>query len=215
LALAIFPGPSTSIDGALIVCGLPCTAQAQASRVEVSGGYSLVVDERSDLNPPVGWVAGVAGRITTWLAIAGEVGANYKTTNAAGSDLQFRSHSSMAGVRASGRTGKFVEFGQVLAGIVHARATAFDISSSRTVRAIQAGIGLDYAINRKLTPVFKRMFDSPPATRTRSNRADSFGRLRASSTCSAEGCAAHPYALTGSLAYASTGTHEQNRLRSP
>jgi hypothetical protein len=130
----------------LTVWAVPGAAHGQPAGLQISGGYAFVLDEMTDLSLPAGWMAGVAGPITPWLAWAGEVGANYKTTSAAGSDLRFAAHTFLGGLRVSGRTGRVTEFGQVLAGALRATASAFDVTSAHVAAAVQAGAGVDVAL---------------------------------------------------------------------
>ncbi len=136
--------------GVLAVACLPRPAMAQTPKLELSGGYALMVDDITGLIFPVGWVAGVAGKLNGWLSGVGEIGAHKRTTHAIGSELRFNATSFMGGVKASGKIGPFTEFGQFLVGLVRAQGTAFQISGSRSAYGLQAGVGLDYAMNRKL-----------------------------------------------------------------
>jgi hypothetical protein len=129
---------------------IPHPLGAQAPRLEVSAGYAVMRDNVADLSFPRGWLASAAVGVYDWLSVVVEVASSNKVLTAAGGDLHFRVLSAMAGAKASRRSGRLTEFGQFLVGSVNGRAHAFDVSSSHTMLAIQAGVGLDYAMTRRL-----------------------------------------------------------------
>jgi opacity protein-like surface antigen len=57
----------------------------------------------------------------------------------------------MFGARASARIGPFVEFGQILVGVVHASGSAFGTTMSSTHLGAQVGGGLDYPVTGRLS----------------------------------------------------------------
>lgn len=140
----------------ILVCGLvaaclPHPVDAQAPRLEVAVGYALLRDEITDLSFTRGWVVSAGARLKGWLSGVAEIASSDRVLPAPGSDLRFSLRSAMAGVKASRHSGRLTEFGQFLVGPVNGRTAAFDVSSSQTVLAVQAAIGLDYAIARRLT----------------------------------------------------------------
>ena len=140
---------SVLLGGVVAAC-LPHPVKAQAPRLEVAAGYAVLRDEITDLSFPRGWVVSVGARLKGWLSGVAEIASSEKVLPASGSDLRFSLRSALAGVKASRRTGRLTEFGQFLVGPVTGRVAAFDVSSSHTVLGLQAAIGLDYAITRKL-----------------------------------------------------------------
>jgi hypothetical protein len=127
-----------------IITGLPRDAAAQMPRsLELSAGYAYLRDPRLDLNLPVGWSIGAAAKFNSWLSAVADVGSSHTTFPTILGDLAFGLHAVLIGARASARVGPFVEFGQILAGIVHARGSAFGTTSSSTHFGAQAGAGVD------------------------------------------------------------------------
>lgn len=136
---------------AVVILIFASAAHGQSFRsVEVSGAYAFLHDPRDDTNLPAGWVAGVEVPLVGWLSAAGEVGGNHKTVAGFGSDFRLNVFAAMAGPRASVRLARLTEFVQVLAGVVHATGEAFDVRTTNTAFAVQAGIGLDYPLATRL-----------------------------------------------------------------
>src|SRR5665213_1129741 len=128
----------------LMIVAAPRVAAAQAapalstlstlSHWQVAAGYTFMreSDITDKINFPAGWVAGTAVRVNHWLSIAGEVDGQYKTIPFIGSDTRLTSHALSGGLRASAAIGRFVEFGQVLAGVVQSTGTAFGTTDTTT-----------------------------------------------------------------------------------
>jgi len=138
---------------AIVVSVAACIPQpvtAQAPRLEVSAGYAVMRDNVTALTFARGWVASGAVGVFDWLSGVVEVAASDRALSVAGGELRYKWLSAMAGAKASRRSGRLTEFVQFLLGPVNGRAHAFDVSSSHTVLAIQAGAGLDFAITRRL-----------------------------------------------------------------
>jgi opacity protein-like surface antigen len=137
----------------LILLAMACLPHALSAQTpaahEVSGGYSFVRDPRLDLDFPAGWAAGAAGKVNSWLSAVGDVSGSRKTISTVVGDLRFSVHAFMLGARASARIGPFVEFGQILAGVVHASGSALGTTTSGTHFGWQAGGGLDYPVKGK------------------------------------------------------------------
>ena len=136
----------------LMVLGAPRMASAQEpARWQVFAGYaSLTESDITDkLTFPAGWAVSAAARLNRWLSVAGDIDGQYKTIPFIGSDIHLTSHAVTGGVRASARIGRFVEFGQVLGGIVQSTGTAFGATDTTTYAAVQPGLGLDYPLGGK------------------------------------------------------------------
>jgi hypothetical protein len=56
----------------------------------------------------------------------------------------------MAGARATARIGPLTEFGQIMLGVIHERASVFDVSDVRQTSGLQAGAGVDIAVTPRL-----------------------------------------------------------------
>jgi hypothetical protein len=121
------------------------TAFAQPPAFDVSGGYSFLRDHEIDENLH-GWVAAIAGYVTDWLAIVGEVGGNYTTVPFLGTDIDVSAHSFMAGPRVSSSRSDVTPFGQFLVGGLRGSASALGQSESATEFAIQPGGGVDVGL---------------------------------------------------------------------
>jgi opacity protein-like surface antigen len=126
------------------------SAQTPAA-LEVSGGYSFVRDTRIDLDFPAGWTVGAAGKVNTWLSAVGDVSGSRTTTPTLIGDLGFSVHTFMLGARASARIGPFLEFAQILAGVVHSSGSALGTTTPVTHFGWQVGGGLDYPVTGKLS----------------------------------------------------------------
>lgn len=129
---------------------LAVPAAAQPHAVEISAGYTFVHDAKNDISLPAGWIAGGAVAITQWLAAAADVSGSYKTEEAFGAALHFRTHAIVAGGRVQARLGRATEFAQLLAGLVRGSGTAFGFSETTNAFAVQPGAGLDYPLTDRL-----------------------------------------------------------------
>ena len=137
---------------AIVMClagARPASAQTNKTW-DLSGAYAYIRDSTQDLGLPIGWSAGGSVHLNQWLSIVADGGGNYKIVPLIGSDVRISLHSVMAGARASLAVGHLVEFVQIVFGPVHARGTAFGLSSSDTHFAGQGGIGLDVPLKGRL-----------------------------------------------------------------
>jgi len=125
-------------------------AAAQPRAVEISGGYTFVHDAKNDISLPAGWLAGGAVAITRWLAAAADVSGSYRTEEAFGVALHFRTHAIVGGGRVHARLGRATEFAQLLAGVVRGSGTAFGFTDTTNAFAVQPGAGLDYPLSDRL-----------------------------------------------------------------
>jgi hypothetical protein len=86
---------------------------------EVSGAYAFLNNRTTSQNVPRGWTGGVAGTVTSWLTIAGEVGVSYLPASTTSNLTSL--YSFLAGPRYVFRAGgRLSAFGQFLVGDVHA-----------------------------------------------------------------------------------------------
>jgi hypothetical protein len=120
-------------------------------RWQVSAGYTFMreSDITDKIDFPAGWFVGAAARVNCWLSVVGDVDGQYKTIPFVGNDTHLTSHAVTGGLRASARLGRFVEFGQVLGGIVQSTGTAFGTTETTTHATVQPGLGLDYQLGGK------------------------------------------------------------------
>jgi len=126
----------------------PAAAQGVAP-VEIFGGYAAVHDAVNDISLPAGWFAGGAVRVTDWLSAIADVGGNYKTIDAFGSEVHLSAHAAMFGGRASARIGRLTEFVELLAGVVRGSGSAFGFTSTTTAFTLQPGAGVDYPVSAR------------------------------------------------------------------
>ena len=129
---------------------LAVPASAQPRTVEISGGYTFVHDAKNDISLPAGWIAGGAVAITRWLAAAADVSGSYKSEEAFGAALHFRTHAVVGGARVQARLGRATEFAQLLAGVVRGSGAAFGFTDTTDAFALQPGVGLDYPLSDRL-----------------------------------------------------------------
>jgi hypothetical protein len=129
---------------------LAVPAAAQPRGIEISGGYTFVHDGKNDISLPAGWLAGAAVAITRWFAAAADVSGSYKTEDAFGAELRFRTHAIVGGGRVHARLGRATEFAQLLAGVVRGSGTAFGFTDTTNAFTVQPGVGLDYPLSDRL-----------------------------------------------------------------
>lgn len=110
---------------------------------DVSGGYSFVRDQELEENFQ-GWVGSAAFNLSPWLGVVGEVGGNYKTLSAFGTDVDLSVHTFAGGVRTSFRGSSSVTpFAQLLVGAARASGSVLGVSESDTEFMVQPGGGVD------------------------------------------------------------------------
>jgi hypothetical protein len=137
--------------GFLIVFSCPLSRALAETRptYELSGGYVYLNDLRLGTTFPTGWMAGGAGRIgPVWAA--GQLDGSYQSYSLGIGDVHLSVHTLMGGPRISARVGPFVEFGQLLFGVVRGHGSAFGANSSTHHFGLQPGAGLDYPLNERL-----------------------------------------------------------------
>lgn len=143
----------------LAMVAAPGAASAQArDRTEWFAGYSYLLDPGNavlavtagDNAFPLGWIAGGARPIASWMAAAGEISGHYKHKTTFDDDVSLSFHAFMAGPRVHARLGPITEFAQLLAGAAHARGSAFGVTVSSTALSLQPGGGIDYQLRPRL-----------------------------------------------------------------
>jgi hypothetical protein len=119
---------------------------AGAGGWEVSGGYSMLREEKDQVTFPLGWTAGAALSLNRWLSVIADVDGQRKAIPSIGSDIVLTSHAFLVGGRASATLGRFTESAQVCVGLFRASGDAFGSSNSSTSFTVQPGLGLEYPI---------------------------------------------------------------------
>jgi hypothetical protein len=144
--------------GVCVVSCLAVAAPAKAAedgKFEIAGGYSFLRDPAAAQNFQ-GGVASVAGAVTSWLDIVGEIGTNNQKASLA-TDVPGRAYAFVTGPRYIVRPKRtFALFGQVLVGGAFSNAVAGE--SSGTNLAIQPGGGVDVGVGAKWAVRFEGNF---------------------------------------------------------
>jgi hypothetical protein len=132
-------------------------------RWETAFGWSFlrVSGEALDLNSAIGWHASVAGNVSPWLGIVGDVTGNYKSGEMTG-DPEIGIHAFTGGPRLSARTAAdavpFVEF---LVGFTRTGRDFAGAGTSSTEFTIQPGGGVDIGNERvaaRISFAWRRVF---------------------------------------------------------
>jgi hypothetical protein len=130
---------------------------------ETAFGWSFLraSGEALELNSAVGWHASVAGNVSPWLGIVGDVTGNYKSESTAG-DPGVAIHAFTGGPRFSARTaGQAVPFAEFLVGFTRTGRDVGTVSASSTEFTIQPGAGVDIGNERvaaRLSVAWRRVF---------------------------------------------------------
>jgi len=82
--------------------------------------------------------------------VVGETGGNYKTVSVLGTDVNFRVHSFLGGVRVQNRRPKVMPFGQFLVGVARASVNLLGEGDSSNGFAMQPGGGVDIPLTSSL-----------------------------------------------------------------
>jgi hypothetical protein len=134
----------------LLALAVARTSAAQTvDRRQIVAGYTSMSDVTDHVTFPLGWFAGAAAHLNPWLSVVADVDGQYKTIPFIDTDIHLTSYSATAGARASTPLGRFVEFGQVLAGVVVSRGTLFGSTATTKHAVIQPGVGVDYPVSRR------------------------------------------------------------------
>lgn len=150
--------PKTVVQVATLVVMVLCVAASasaqQNPKADLSVSYSALNDAEMDETFTTGWAASVAGYLTPWFSLVGEVGGHYKTFTESGVDVDVKFHSLLGGVRLGARGSRAMLFAQVLAGGTRGTAgvSVGTLSESESVQrfTIQPGIGVDVALGSRV-----------------------------------------------------------------
>lgn len=134
------------------------SGRSAPSKASVAIGYSVLdLLANSDngtegLTLPVGWLFGVAGRLSEHAAIVGEVGGNYKSQQVFGTTVSANIHSFTGGLRFLGKPGSAIPFAEIQAGATRASsAIPGVISFSSTGFTFSPGAGIDIRANERVS----------------------------------------------------------------
>jgi len=143
--------------GALLALLIPLAAAAQQEfpKAEVFGGYSyLKADSQGfGLNGLNGWNASVAGNLTSWFGIVGELRGHYGSPDVFGFTVPFvnmNSYTFMGGPKLSYRSRSATPFAHFLIGTARAGTGAFDASISSSSLATAIGGGIDINLSKSI-----------------------------------------------------------------
>jgi hypothetical protein len=150
------PLPRAILPALIVVWSLAAARPARAQ--EIVAGYSYLTDASSPLIRaisehnmlPAGWMAGAAWPIRSWLAGVAEISSHHTTLHTLDADVTLSFRAYMAGARVSAPIGPLVEFGQLLAGVVAGRGSAFGATIADRAFALQPGAGIDIPIRGRL-----------------------------------------------------------------
>jgi len=131
---------------------------------ETSLGWSFlrVSGEFLDTNSAVGWNVSVAGNVSPWLGIVGDVTGNYKSGSTVSDDTGMTFYTFTGGPRFSARTSPgAVPFAEFLVGFTRTSLDAGFVGDSSTEFTIQPGGGVDIGNERvaaRLSFAWRRVF---------------------------------------------------------
>lgn len=124
---------------------------------ELSGGYGFLHDYDLEENIPAGWYFSAAGNINRWFGLVGEIAGSHKTFDEAQPFATVKGTvlTGLGGPRVFRKFGRFVPYGQVLAGAAHIRTSmssplAGKESDHETYFALQPGGGLLLFFNSRI-----------------------------------------------------------------
>ena len=156
------PAPSASGQPALVP---PVAATSiPFPRWETSLGWSFlrVSGEFLDMNSAVGWNVSVAGNVSPWLGIVGDVTGNYKSGSTVVDDTDMTIYTFTGGPRFSARTSPVaVPFAEFLVGFTRTSLDIGGVGDSSTEFTIQPGAGVDIGNERvaaRLSLAWRRVF---------------------------------------------------------
>jgi hypothetical protein len=133
----------------LLLLGVGTPAMAQDTPgVEFSAGYAYMRDKELDESFPLGWYADIAGNLSPWLGLVGEVGGSYKRfTDIDGTRLTFSVHTLMGGVGRPRRGGGPTPDIHEMAGAAPTTISGGGFSGNNTDLAVQPGVGFDLRVS--------------------------------------------------------------------
>jgi outer membrane protein with beta-barrel domain len=133
----------------LLLLALATPVAAQDARGDVAIGAGILHDSDLEETFPAGWVFAVTGNIGPMLGIVGEMGGSYKSVDVLGTDVNFRVHSFLGGLRFMNRTQRAVPFAQFLVGAANGQVSMLGQSESSTGLAFQPGGGADILLSER------------------------------------------------------------------
>lgn len=143
-----------SLLAVLAFFGVSARAQQEVPKVDIFAGYSYFRANPStsgvDSFSMNGGSANVAYNVNHWLSGVADFG-GYHSGDILGSGIDGTVSTYLFGPRVSYRHfGRITPFGQVLFGVAHAGASAFDTSGSQNAFAMTVGGGVDYRLSHHL-----------------------------------------------------------------
>jgi hypothetical protein len=124
--------------------------------------FLRVSGEILDFNSAIGWHASVAGNVSPWVGIVGDVTGNYKSESTVTGDPGVTLLSFLGGPRFSARTdATAVPFAEFLVGFTRTSLDVGTVSESSTEFTIQPGGGVDIGNERaaaRLSIAWRRVF---------------------------------------------------------
>ncbi len=133
-------------------------------RLETLLGWSFlrVSGELLDTNSALGWNVSVAGNVSPWLGIVGDVTGNYKTGSTVSDDTGVTIHTFTGGPRFSARTSPVaVPFAEFLVGFTRTSLDTGRVGDSSFEFTIQPGGGVDIGNERvaaRMSFAWRRVF---------------------------------------------------------
>ena len=133
-------------------------------RWETAFGWSFLraSGEAIEMNSAIGWHASVAGNLSPWVGIVGDVTGNYKTDDLINFSRDLAVHTFAGGPRFSARTaGAAVPFAEFLVGFTRTGRDFGTSSESSTEFTIQPGGGVDIGNERaaaRFSVAWRRVF---------------------------------------------------------
>ncbi len=103
------------------IAASPAIAQ-ETPKFEIGVNYSILSEQTIDETLPVGWTVPVAYNFNHWLAVAGEVGANYRSDTFLGQGIDINVSTYMAGPKFTKRGKNVTFFFQMLGGAARGAA---------------------------------------------------------------------------------------------
>jgi hypothetical protein len=157
------PAPSVSVE-ATPAPPVPA-ASIPFPRAETLLGWSFlrVAGESLDMNSAIGWNVSVAGNLSPWVGIVGDVTGNYKSGSTLVNDPDVSFHTFTGGPRFSARTSGSVAvpFAEFLVGFTRTSRDIGAIGESSTEFTIQPGAGVDIGNERvaaRFSVAWRRVF---------------------------------------------------------
>ena len=103
------------------IAASPAIAQ-ETPKFEIGVNYSILSEQTIDETLPVGWTVPVAYNFNSWLAVAGEVGANYRSDTFLGQGIDINVSTYMVGPKFTKRGKNVTFFFQMLGGAARGAA---------------------------------------------------------------------------------------------